>query len=618
MVGNYFTTKQLRAFRIPVDNRDGIKLGLFQNEQQIVDSQNIFVKDISLTGVGFSSTRELRLGSQIELHLEFADYVNIIDAVVVRSQEINNEHIVGVVFKFEEGESFDTFFQKFIKNFSTRRLKAELLNLIDEQNFSSTHASELMILNEIQGELQAYGNSPLYLESLFTQIQEKIHASSIDIFFKETDSTNYYHLESSLERSVGYNVSESILSRVLEDRSTLNALVVSDMVLGSDKFIRNYKDQFIICEPITDTGGDVKGFALASRGKEFGKFNEVEISLMKLFAHESGRYEDTLENQMSLEPVKYLNPKKPREFAMIGSSEKVQEMRSFVSQAKSNTEPVCLRGEKGVGRKLMAKIVHSEGKLGHMEFLEFDGEVSLHGEQIEYIISSHRLPLDYKNTGTIYISNFDKMDSCLQKKLMRFAKDNKGLFRIIVSLDSHVELDEEVLKFFKNNKLRIPELNQRKEDIPSLVNFLIKKECKKRGLLNKTVSRNVLDKFKNHDWKGNVRELKIAVSRLVSWYSSNHYIDSFPPESYQVFEEVHNTEFDSSPCIEQMKSLQSNFSKEQMVDLIKWGVISAEMKKYDNNLKKTALALGKPLEDVVSMFERGQELLSEVAIKKAA
>jgi len=618
MVGNYFTTKQLRAFRIPVDNRDGIKLALFQGEQEVVNSEKIIVKDISLTGVGFSTNKELKLGNRIELHLEFADYANIIDAVVVRSQKLGDDYIVGVVFRFEEGESFDTFFQKFIRNFSSNRLKAELLSLIDEQNFSSTQTSELMVLNEIQSELQAYGNSPLYLESLFTQVQEKISASSMDIFFKESDSTNYYQLQSDLSKSSGFDVSDSIVARVLEERSTLNALVINDSLLASDEFIRNYQEQFIICEPITDTGGDVKGFALASRSREHGKFNEVEISLMKLFAHESGRYVDTLENQMSLEPVKYLNPKKPREFAMIGSSEQVQEMRSFISQTKSNTDPVCLKGEKGVGRKLMAKIVHSEGKLGHMEFLEFDGEVSLHGEQIEYIISSHRLPLDYKNTGTIYISNFDKLENTLQKKLLNFTKDNRGLFRVIVSLDSNVELEEDISKFFKNNKVKIPELNRRKEDIPSLVNFLIKKECKKRGLLSKTVSRNVLDKFKNHDWKGNIRELKVAVSRLVSWYSSNHYIDSFPPGSYQVFEEVHNTKFDSSPCIEQMKSLQTNFSKEQMVDLVKWGVISAEMKKYDNNLKKTALALGKPLEEVVSMFEIGQELLSKEGVKKAA
>lgn len=617
-MGNYFTTKQLRAFRIPVISDDGIELSLHSEDQQIVEAQNIVVRDISLSGVGFVSPKGFELGQKIEIKLGFADYLNLIDGIVVRSQNTPNGFITGIVFEFDEGESFDSFFQKFIKRFSAKRLKSELFNLLKEQNYSTTHASELLILNEIQAELIAYGNSPVYFETLVLQLQQKLEVESLDLFIRDIETGRYKHFKGNGEEAVSYEVRESVLEKALETRSTVNALIVNDVLLASDAFITNFKNKFILCEPVTDMGGRVVGFSLASRSNQKYKYTEAEVSLMKLFAHEAGRYIGLLKNNVNLEPVKFLNPKKPREFAMIGGSVPVLSLRKFISQTKADLEPVFIKGAVGSGRNLFAKIVHSEGKLGHTDFLELDGTIKKHIGILDYLISSHRLPLDYKNTGSIYIANFNTVDKTRQIKFLEFSRENKGLFRVIVSTQDNKDLDGDVIRYFKNSKIKIPTLNDRREDIPLLVNFLIRKECKKRGYLSKTISRSVLDKLKNHDWKGNIRELKTVVSRLVSWYSSSHFIDTFPPESYQVFEEHSNSEFDSSLSIEQVRKLTYKFSSEEMVTLVKWGIVVTEMQKHDNNLKKTALALGKPHEDVVSIFEAGESLIATNHKKKAA
>lgn len=617
-MGNYFTTKQLRAFRIPVSHEDGIKLALHQGDQELVESEHVDVKDISLTGLGFSTNKEFQIGQRIELKLEFADYLNLIDGIVVRCQEVEGQFIIGVVFNFEEGESFDTFFQKFIKRFSSKRMKSELFKLIKEQNFSTTHASELVVLNEIQSELTAYGNSPIYFDSLLVQIKEKIKVERLDVFVFNRENGKFQHLNQGLKFKESFDVQGSILERLLKEKITLNAHIISDALLTSDDFIHNYSDEFVICESITDAGGHLKGFVLASKPKQTGKYSQMDVSLMKLFSHEIGRFVSLFQNHMSLEPVKFLNPKKPREFAMIGGTDNVLGMRKFISQAKTDTDSVWLKGHPGVGRKLLAKIIHSEGKLGHMNFKEFNGEVETHLKTLEYISSSNRLPLNYKDVGTIYITNFEKMEESFQIKLLEFAKENEGIFRLIVCTLDDVCLSETVERFFKNNKIKVPTLNERKDDIPSLVNFLIKKECKKRGYLSKTISRNVLDKFKEHDWKGNVRELKNAVSRLVAWFSSNDYIDCLPPESYQLFESYNNSEVDTSLCLNTIKKYKDQFSDSEMLSLVKWGVIAEEMKKHDNNLKKTALALGKPHELVIELFETGESLLGRVKVEKAA
>jgi DNA-binding NtrC family response regulator len=164
----------------------------------------------------------------------------------------------------------------------------------------------------------------------------------------------------------------------------------------------------------------------------------------------------------------------------------------------------------------------------------------------------------------------------------------------------------------------VPSLNERKNDIPMLVNFFIKNECKKKGLLSKTISQNILDKFKDHDWEGNIRELKTVVSRLVSWYSSKIYVDSLPPASYQIFESPDDLEIERSQYLDEIKKYKGLYSETELLSLINWGIVVDEMKKHDNNLKKTALALGKPHEMIVEYFERGEALLFRMKTKKVA
>ncbi|MCO4793017.1 MAG: hypothetical protein KC493_04855 [Bacteriovoracaceae bacterium] len=596
---------------------DKVSLGLFQGEQEILKSDSLELKDISLTGVGFVSEKEFVTGQKLELKLEFSDYKNIIDGIVVRSGQIDGKFATGIIFDFEQGETFDSFFQKFIKTFPAKRLKSQLINLLDEQNLSVAETTDMDTLSDLNAEVSNYGNSPMYLESIKLQMIEVLELDFLDIL-RKTNDKDFVALNNELEIEESFDVSESIINSACEDKKTINAQIMSDPLLSSDNFLRNYHKHYILAESISRENGEVKGIAIASRKNNPKKFNETDLNIFKLFCREVSRFLTISGQGISNEPVKYLNPKKPREFAMIGQSEDVLNIRKFISKSKAETEPILIKGVAGVGRKLLAKIIHSEGKTGHLDFREFDGGFVNHIRALSDISSSNRVPLEYKEIGSIYITNFNKLDVDFQKKLLEFAYSNKSQLRFICSVEctSEEELNPEVTKSFKNNKVRISELKKRKEDIPILVNHLIKKECKKRGLLPKTTSANVLDKFKLHEWKGNVRELKTAVSRLVSWHSSSHYINTFPPENYQIFDTINNSEFDIRTSVAYHTPLFDEFSKEELDIMIKWSLVAVEMKNHDGSLKKTALALGKPHTELVEIFEKGEEILENYEQKK--
>ena len=478
---NYFTKKQLRAFRIPVSSNDGIKLALYSGEESLVESNSVNVKDISLTGLGFSTHKELQIGQKLELKLEFSDYLNFIDGVVVRCQEVNGHFLIGVVFNFEEGETFDTFFQKFIKCFSSKRMKRQLIELMKAQNHSSTLASDLAILNEIQSEMISFGNSSLYFESLLLQFREKVKVEHLDVFILNRENGKFQHVNHQKSSKEYFDLNGSILDQILRERVTLNAYIISDELLASKTFIHNYSNQYVLCESVTDASGELMGFVLASRTGQNNKYSEIEISLVKLFSFEVSRFLGLHQVHMNFDSIKYLNPKKPRDFAMIGESINVQTMRKFISQTKNNCDSIWIKGYSGTGRKLLAKIIHGEGEQGQMNFKEFNGEVSTHVNNLEYVSSSNRLPLDYKDIGTFYISHFDKLDDSLQVKLLEFAVENKDIFRLIICTTLDVSLNIDVEKYFKNNMVVVPSLNERKNDIPMLVNFFIKNECKKKA-----------------------------------------------------------------------------------------------------------------------------------------
>jgi Nif-specific regulatory protein len=86
------------------------------------------------------------------------------------------------------------------------------------------------------------------------------------------------------------------------------------------------------------------------------------------------------------------------------------------------------------------------------------------------------------------------------------------------------EFDRDLYDWISKAPVHIEPLRRRLDDLETLVDYFIKIECKKQGLLLKTFSTKIIEKMKKHDWPGNVRELQKCVERAVLYNPKSHVI----------------------------------------------------------------------------------------------
>ena len=137
------------------------------------------------------------------------------------------------------------------------------------------------------------------------------------------------------------------------------------------------------------------------------------------------------------------------------------------------------------------------------------------------------------NKGTIFLDEIGDMSLSAQAKVLRVLQENK-ISR--VGSDKDIKVDVRVLaatnkdlkKEIKEGKFRedlyhrlaviliqVPSLNERREDIPLLIEFFSKKIADEQGSVPKVFSAKAVELLKGYDWTGNVRELRNVVERLI-------------------------------------------------------------------------------------------------------
>ncbi|MDQ7784429.1 MAG: sigma 54-interacting transcriptional regulator [Desulfomonilaceae bacterium] len=205
---------------------------------------------------------------------------------------------------------------------------------------------------------------------------------------------------------------------------------------------------------------------------------------------------------------------------------------------------VLLTGESGVGKGLLAKLIHRKSGRSQGPFIRVDC-----GAIVETLFESELFGhergaftgagprgklglLDMANGGTLFLDEIAEVPLAQQVKLLRFL-DEKSLVRVggseVRTVDTRViaatnkDLEEEVHKrrfrkdlFYRFNvvSLRIPPLRERQEDILGLITFFMNKMSKKHGL-HKRLDRDALDALLHYRYPGNVRELENMVESMM-------------------------------------------------------------------------------------------------------
>ncbi|MBZ4664159.1 MAG: sigma54 specific transcriptional regulator, Fis family [Caloramator sp.] len=234
---------------------------------------------------------------------------------------------------------------------------------------------------------------------------------------------------------------------------------------------------------------------------------------------------------------------------IIGESSEMLYIKNIAIKASNSSSPMFIYGETGVGKELFVQAIHSASKRRNGPFIaqncaavpETLLEGILFGTVRGSFTGSEDRPglLELSDGGTLYLDELNSMPPTLQAKLLRVLQD--GLVRRIGDVkEKKVDVrfiastnisPEECLKrglirrdlYYRLNviSIKIPELKDRRTDIPLLVNFFINKYKNKLGKDKIHITDEALDCLINYSWPGNVRELEHTIERILNLKDDN-------------------------------------------------------------------------------------------------
>ncbi len=283
--------------------------------------------------------------------------------------------------------------------------------------------------------------------------------------------------------------------------------------------------------------------------------------LTTIRASESGAYEyfpkpfdikqvlSSLNKALLKKSSKNFEPEKikhnPAEFKvdlpLIGRSQLMQEVYRIMARLINTDLTVMLVGSSGTGKELVARALHDFGKRKNNPFIVVNlaaipsdlVETELFGTIDENSNKKINGKFQMAKGGTLFLDEVADLPMSTQTRLLRILQDEENLeyeanggnntnVRIITStqvdlkpLIENGEFREDL--FFRLNviPLNLPLLKERAEDIPELSNYFLKLSSIKEGLSKKTIVPKGIELLKQQQWRGNVRELKNFIQRLV-------------------------------------------------------------------------------------------------------
>ena len=229
---------------------------------------------------------------------------------------------------------------------------------------------------------------------------------------------------------------------------------------------------------------------------------------------------------------------------ILGESVKIKEILTVVERVAPTDVRVMITGENGSGKELVARAIQRFSKRSAKPFVEVNC-AAIPSELIESELFGHEKgsftgataqrigKFEQADGGTLFLDEIGDMSLRAQAKVLR-ALEEGTIERVggtrLISVDVRViaatnkNLDEEIKKGnFRDDlyhrlrviPIHVPPLRERRDDIPLLVRAFVDDVCARNGMARKTITEDALRRLAGMEWRGNVRELRNTVERLV-------------------------------------------------------------------------------------------------------
>jgi two-component system NtrC family response regulator len=242
---------------------------------------------------------------------------------------------------------------------------------------------------------------------------------------------------------------------------------------------------------------------------------------------------------------------------IIGKSKPIQKAIELARKVATTDTTVLLTGETGTGKEVFAQAIHQESKRNRNNFVAINC-AAFSKELLESEMFGHKAGaftgankdrkglFEEANNGTIFLDEIGEMSLELQAKLLRVletdefirvgeSKPTKVNVRIIAA--THRDLQKEIeLGHFREDlfyriavfQIELPPLRERVIDIEDLANYFLKSFLFKANKKVTSISKEYIEALKQHQWNGNIRELKNIIERSVILSDDELVIESLP------------------------------------------------------------------------------------------
>ena len=239
-----------------------------------------------------------------------------------------------------------------------------------------------------------------------------------------------------------------------------------------------------------------------------------------------------------------LKKKVSKKYEMIGESMEIAHIKEIIEKVAPSEARVLITGANGTGKELVAHWLHEKSDRAKGPLIEVNC-AAIPSELIESELFGHKKgsftgaskdrsgKFETANNGTIFLDEVGDMSLSAQAKVLRALQENK-ISRVGSDMDIKVNVrviaatNKNLKHEIKEGNFRedlyhrlavilinVPSLNDRRNDIPLLIDHFSKKIAEEHGTTHKSFSKKAITLLQEYDWTGNIRELRNVIERLI-------------------------------------------------------------------------------------------------------